>query len=39
MTASQNGHLGLLPNFLILAGFAVLLFALSIRNVKRKWIY
>jgi len=36
---SQDGHLGLLPNFLILAGFGVLLFAWSIHNVKRKWIY
>jgi ABC-2 type transport system permease protein len=36
---SQNGHLGLPVSFLILLGFAVLLFALSIRNVKRKWIY
>jgi ABC-2 type transport system permease protein len=36
---NNNGHLGLLPNFLILAGFSVLLFAWSIRNVKRKWIY
>jgi len=39
MTASQNGHFGLMVNFVILLGFAVLLFALSIRNVKRKWIY
>ena len=36
---SQNGHLGLTVNFVILLGFAVGLFALSIRNVKRKWIY
>lgn len=35
---SQNGHLGLGVNFPILLGFAVLLFVLSIRNVKRKWI-
>ena len=36
---SQDGHLGLLLNFLILAGFGALLFAWSIHNVKRKWIY
>lgn len=36
---SHNGHLGLLVNFVILLGFAVGLFVLSIRNVKRKWIY
>ncbi len=36
---NQNGHLGLSVNFVILLGFAVILFALSIRNVKRKWIY
>jgi len=36
---NQNGHLGLPVNFLILLGFALGLFALTIRNVKRKWIY
>jgi ABC-2 type transport system permease protein len=36
---SQNGYLGVPINFLILLAFAVLLFGLSIRNVKRKWIY
>jgi ABC-2 type transport system permease protein len=36
---NQSGHLGLLANFVILLGFAAGLFALSIRNVKRKWIY
>ncbi|MBM4351398.1 MAG: ABC transporter permease [Deltaproteobacteria bacterium] len=36
---SQNGHLGLPVNFVILLGFAAGLFTLSIRNVKRKWIY
>jgi len=36
---NQDGQLGLPVNFAILLGFAVLLFALSIRNVKRKWIY
>jgi ABC-2 type transport system permease protein len=36
---NQNGHLGLPVNFLILVSFAVGLFALTIRNVKRKWIY
>ena len=33
---SQNGHLGLPVNFVILLGFAVGSFVLSIRNVKRK---
>ena len=36
---NQNGHLGLLFNFIILLGFSAALFALTIRNVKRKWIY
>ena len=36
---SQNGHLGLLLNFAILLIFAAGLFAISIKNVKRKWIY
>ena len=36
---NQNGHLGLMINFVILLGFALGLFVLSIRNVKRKWIY
>jgi ABC-2 type transport system permease protein len=36
---NQSGHLGLPVNFLILFGFAILLFALTIRNIKRKWIY
>ena len=36
---NQNGQLGLLVNFTILLGFSVALFALSMRNVKRKWIY
>jgi ABC-2 type transport system permease protein len=36
---NHNGHLGLLPNFLILLGFSVLLFAWSIHNVQRRWIY
>jgi ABC-2 type transport system permease protein len=36
---NQSGHMGLLFNFLILLGFALGLFALTIRNVKRKWIY
>jgi len=36
---NQNGHLGLAVNFLILLGFAGVLFAFTIRNVKRKWIY
>jgi ABC-2 type transport system permease protein len=36
---NHNGHLGLMVNFVVLLGFALGLFALSIRNVKRKWIY
>src|SRR3990172_6988005 len=36
---SQNGHLGILLNFTILLVFAAGLFAISIKNVKRKWIY
>jgi len=36
---NQNGHLGLMINFVLLLAFALGLFALSIRNVKRKWIY
>jgi ABC-2 type transport system permease protein len=36
---SQNGHLGVPINFLILLAFAVGLFAVSVRNVKHKWIY
>jgi hypothetical protein len=33
---SQNGHVGLPANFVILRGFTVGLFVLSIRNVKHK---
>lgn len=33
---SQNGHLWLPVNFVILLSFAVGLFVLSIHNVKRK---
>lgn len=36
---SQNGHLALSLNFGLLLVFAAGLFAISIRNVKRKWIY
>jgi len=36
---NQNGHLGLPFNFVILLFFATGLFVLSIRNVRRKWIY
>jgi ABC-2 type transport system permease protein len=36
---NQNNHLGLLLNFVVLLGFSLVLFALSMRNVKRKWIY
>jgi ABC-2 type transport system permease protein len=36
---SRNGHLELALNFAILLLFVAGLFAISIRNVKRKWIY
>jgi ABC-2 type transport system permease protein len=36
---SQNGQIGLSLNFLLLLAFSAGLFAISIRNVKRKWIY
>jgi ABC-2 type transport system permease protein len=36
---SRNGHLGLALNFALLLVFAAGLFAISIQNVKRKWIY
>jgi len=36
---NQNGPLGLPLDFVILLGFSLVLFALSMRNVKRKWIY
>jgi ABC-2 type transport system permease protein len=36
---NQNSHLGLLLNFVVLLGFSLVLFALSMRNVKHKWIY
>ena len=36
---SGRGHIGLLMNFLILIGFSIVLFSVSTRNVKRKWIY
>ena len=36
---SGSGHMGLPMNFLILIGFSIVLFAVSTRNVKRKWIY
>jgi ABC-2 type transport system permease protein len=36
---NQSGYMGLPLNFVILLGFSVALFALSMRNVKRKWIY
>ena len=36
---SGRGHIGLLMSFLILIGFSIGLFAVSTRNVKRKWIY
>ena len=36
---SGKGHIGLLMSFLILVGFSIVLFSVSTRNVKRKWIY
>lgn len=36
---SGKGHIGLLMSFLILIGFSIVLFSVSTRNVKRKWIY
>jgi len=36
---SGRGHIGLLMSFLILIGFSIVLFSVSTRNVKRKWIY
>ena len=36
---SGRGHIGLLISFLILIGFSIVLFSVSTRNVKRKWIY
>jgi len=36
---NHDGQLGLLTNFGVLAAFGIVLFALSMRNVKRKWIY
>ncbi|TET84611.1 MAG: ABC transporter permease [Desulfobacteraceae bacterium] len=36
---SDRGHIGLLMSFLILIGFSIVLFSVSTRNVKRKWIY
>ncbi len=36
---SHDGHMGLLPSFAMLIGFSLLLFGVSTRNVKRKWIY
>ena len=36
---SGTGHIGLLMSFLILIGFSIVLFSVSTRNVKRKWIY
>jgi ABC-2 type transport system permease protein len=36
---TASGHIGLLESFLVLTGFSVVLFAVSTRNVKRKWIY
>lgn len=34
-----DGHMDLLMSFLVLIGFSVALFAISTRNIKRKWIY
>lgn len=36
---NDNGHMGLLMNFFVLIGFSIILFIVSARNVKRKWIY
>jgi ABC-2 type transport system permease protein len=36
---SGRGHIGLLISFLVLIGFSIVLFSISTRNVKRKWIY
>lgn len=33
------GHLSSMVSFLLLVGFGILLFNVSMRNVKRKWIY
>lgn len=34
----QSGKMPLWLNFLVLAGFCVVLFAVSLRNIRRKWI-
>jgi ABC-2 type transport system permease protein len=36
---SHDGNMGLLLSFAMLIGFSLLLFGVSTRNVKRKWIY
>ena len=36
---NQNGHLGLPLDFLFLLGFSLVMFALSSKNVKHKWLY
>ncbi|KGG80923.1 ABC transporter permease [Caloranaerobacter azorensis] len=38
-TINGTGFLPVWINFLILIGFALLLFSISIRNIKEKWIY
>lgn len=38
-TINGTGFLSIWINFLILIGFALLLFSISIRNIKEKWIY
>jgi len=34
-----NGHIGLVVSFAVLIAFSLVLFTVSTRNVKRKWIY
>ncbi len=36
---NQNARMALTLNLAILAGFCVILFLISIRNIRRKWIY
>jgi len=36
---SNSGHMLIWVSFLILIGFSLLLFGISTRNIKQKWIY